>query len=422
MMLIRIQLINSAPAYFIKSLILSLRYVLERKTTDSSNFYSKFNSDGSLASLSSVALHDSIPRPVREYHVIDYQATKQILIPAWAFAWVSRFTSYKCFEMYDQMNENIKNGDFSLMKDLHSLACAIKAYYMDEIINQLKWVRECMGGHGYLSASAVTELIEMASPNSTLEGNFIFLKSIGDIAVMYQQTARDIFKSVGRVMSGKTITGTFAYINDLPNIIGSQFEKESITELSDFIEILKATALLQIVRVGNELRKDESISFDTKWNKLYLHEIIKTSKLHSIYTSAVNWFEGLKQKKMSDKLRQAMLLLWKIYASENIVKFCDQALLDGYINAKQLLGVQEQFLELVEQFRPFLAVMTEPLSVCEGSIDGILSQKDGKTYERIYTESSRSALNSKTVIDSVSDHVKPLSKLLQSFYQPTAKI
>ena len=171
MMLIRIQLINSTPAYFIKALILSFRYLLERVTTDSSNFYSKFDNDGSLKNLSNVELLDPIPRPIREYRVIDYQATKNILIPACAFAWVSRFTSYKCFEMYDKMNDNIRNGDFNMMKDLHSLACAIKAYYMDEIINQLKTVREWMGGHGYLSSASLPELIEMASPNSTLEGN-----------------------------------------------------------------------------------------------------------------------------------------------------------------------------------------------------------------------------------------------------------
>ena len=239
---------------------------------------------------------------------------------------------------------------------------------------------------------------------------------------MYQQTARDIFKSVGRIMSGKTITGTFSYLNDLPNYIDSKFEKEEASELSDFIEILKATTILQIIRVGNELRKDESISFDTRWNKLYLYEIIKTSKLHSIYISAVNCYEGLHEKKMSEKLRHAIELICKIYAWDNIVKFSDQALLDGYINGKILFGIQEKLSDLIEQFRPYLAVMTEPLSVCEGSIDGILSQKDGKTYERIYTESSRSAVNSKTVIDSVADHVKPLSKLLQLHYKPTAKI
>ena len=223
-------------------------------------------------------------------------------------------------------------------------------------------------------------------------------------------------------MKGKQLKGTYAYLNDLSDVMNSRYEKSTITELTDLIEVLKANTILQIIRVGNELRKDETISFDMKWNKLYLHDIIKTAKLHSIYSSAMNWYEGIQQTKMSNKLKETLILLWKIYACDNIVKFGDQTLVDNYLTAKQLLSVQELLSDLLAQFRPYLAVMTEPISLCENSIEGILSQKDNKMYERLYSFSSRSALNKKDILDSFKTSVKPLQKKLSVSKPLFAKI
>ena len=413
MMLIRMQLIEATPGYFTRGLILAMRYLYQRKSFDTSDFYSKFNTDGTLKDTVNIKSRGEIKQSSKQYNIVEYKATQNVLIPACAFAWVSRFTSLKWNEMYDKMMKEVKMNKFSTMKELHSFACAIKAYYMDEIINQLKSLREIMGGHGYLLVSSIAELNEMAGPNSTLEG---------DACVMYQQTARDIFKSIGKIMSGKQLKGTYAYLNDLPNVIGSKNEQKSIFELTDLIEILKAATILQIIRVGNELRKDESISFDYKWNKLYLHDIIKTAKLHSIYSSTINCYEGVQQMKMSDKMKDTILLLWKIYAWDNIVRFWDQALIDNYLTAKQMMDIQGLLHELMDKFKPSLAAMIEPLSLWENSIEGILSQKDDKMYERLYNFSARSALNRKDTLDSFKTSVRPLQRKLNAFKPSFAKI
>ena len=74
--------------------------------------------------------------------------------------------------MYVAMLNEIKNKNkFKIMKDLHSFCSAIKAYYMEEVLSQLKVIRECMGAHGYLNVSEIPEIIDMVAPNVTLEGD-----------------------------------------------------------------------------------------------------------------------------------------------------------------------------------------------------------------------------------------------------------
>lgn len=79
---------------------------------------------------------------------------------------------------------------------------------MPEVLDAMKNCRELCGAHGYLDASNLPHIIEIWSPNVTLEG---------DGYVLYQQTTKDIFKKLGKIMKGKEITGTFEYLNDIMN-------------------------------------------------------------------------------------------------------------------------------------------------------------------------------------------------------------
>jgi len=162
-----------------------------------------------------------------------------------------------------------------------------------------------MGGHGYLHASEVTEILEMVAPNVTLEG---------DSCVMYQQTARDIFKSVGKMTKGKQVKGTYAYLQDIPNYIDTQIENKDFDNVEVLIDILKASTIYQVIDVGNNLRKKDGVSFDEKWNKNNLRDIIKTAMMHSIYITAQNCFESLETMEISPKLKEKLTMLCKIYA------------------------------------------------------------------------------------------------------------
>jgi alkylation response protein AidB-like acyl-CoA dehydrogenase len=311
MMLIRIQLIDSISALLIKPLLIAMRY---------GYFRTQFK---------------SLPNSQDERRIFDYQATQEKLVVCLSVAWVSRFISRKCTKMYEEMLDQIKNKNkFTKMKDLHSLLCALKAYYMEEILQQVYTMRELTGGHGYLSVNEITEILEMISPNVTLEG---------DACVMYQQTAKDIFKSVGKLMTGQKVKGTYEYLQDIGDYMGAKLEDKDIHDLDTLIDILKASTIYQVIKVGNDLRVKDDIPFDTKWNKIHLSEIIKTSMLHAIYLTAAECLKGVESFGISSGLKNNILHLCKIYCTDNIIKHGDMALLNGYITAAQMIEVHVSF-------------------------------------------------------------------------------
>ena len=382
MMLIRVQLLESAPAFMYKSLMIALRYIVNRKQ------------------------FKSIPNSLDERKIIDYQASKTKIASALAFGWASRFTSFKCNDMYDKMVKEIAQNKFKTMKDLHSFGCALKAYYCDEVVNQQKDLRELMGAHGYLNGSEMTDMIEMVGPIVTLEG---------DSCVMYQQTAKDIFKTVGKLLKGGTIKGTYAYLEQMSDYIETECEDLNIENTAELIDVLKAATVNQIVKVGNELRKSEKYSFDEKWNKVYLSEIIKTAKLHSIYSTAAIFLESLSSYEISPNLLKHLQVLCDIYVCENIIKNGDQALMSGYITGSQLLQINERLEKLINEIRPQFVPLVESASLHKKSISGVISQMDGKYSERLYEFASNRKLNQKDMLHGTNDYIKPLHRKLMNF-------
>jgi len=319
MMWIRIQLISATPGFVGKALMVASRYCYLR---------TQFK---------------SLPDPMQERRIIDYQASLTKLVPSCAFTWVSKFFSYTCFEMYEDMQKEIsEKNNFKSMKDLHSILCAIKAYYCEETLKQLKDLRELMGAQGYLQVNEMPEIIEMCSPNVTLEG---------DGCVMHQQTARDIFKSMGKIATGKEVSASYVYLQDFSNYIDETLEGD-VKYLPNLLEILKANVIYQVMIVGEELRKDTGASFDEKWNKIHLSEIVKTSLLHAIFVTAKICLEGLDKHNFSDKLREKLELCCRIYVTESIIRYGDVALLKGFISAKQMFEIKVRIL-IVTSFLHF---------------------------------------------------------------------
>mmetsp|Transcript_3331 Transcript_3331/g.4112 ORF Transcript_3331/g.4112 Transcript_3331/m.4112 type:complete len:93 (-) Transcript_3331:415-693(-) len=92
---------------------------------------------------------------------------------------------------------------------------------------------------------------------------------------MYQQTSKDIFKNLGRIIKGKSAKRDFKYLNDLQSIIGKKHENSDLSDIENLLSIIKASALFQILRTSKLLGGHEEIRYATKWNKLHLLDIVK---------------------------------------------------------------------------------------------------------------------------------------------------
>jgi acyl-CoA oxidase len=138
----------------------------------------------------------SITGSDQERYVIDYQATQAQMIPIVASSYATMFISHYCMSIYDRMNEEIKEENFSTMNDFHVLISCLKAYFMDYDVRALYTLRELQGAHGYSAFGNIGGWIEAWGANVTLEG---------DGYVLYQQTARKLVQKLNDVSKGKVV-------------------------------------------------------------------------------------------------------------------------------------------------------------------------------------------------------------------------
>lgn len=97
MLLIRVTLLRFSDQALFYALFYCLNYTLERKQ------------------------FKTLPNSNEERRLIDYQATQRRLIPIIAFTYANLFGYNRCFQIYQDMQEEIKRDKFGLMKELHSL-------------------------------------------------------------------------------------------------------------------------------------------------------------------------------------------------------------------------------------------------------------------------------------------------------------
>jgi hypothetical protein len=157
------------------------------------------------------------------------------------------------------MQEDIKNDNFSSMRDLHSIVSAFKALQMQESLTGFFKVRECCGAHGYSNFSNIPNIIEVWSPNVTLEG---------DTMVMYQQTAKGFIKTFRLIKDhGKTIKGIYKYLNDYKDYIGAKDHTTSFLTYSSLQQLLKVATVQSIYYVNSLLPEmDDEINYDQAWH------------------------------------------------------------------------------------------------------------------------------------------------------------
>lgn len=163
---------------------------------------------------------------------------------------------------------------------------------MEECNVGLKVLRELCGAHGYWNQAGYDFLIDVKSASVTLEG---------DAYVMFQQTARDIFKNLAKVGDGRIAKRDFSYLNDISKIVNHKLDRPNLEDPLVLLEILKASALFQILRTSKCLSSREEIPYQTKWNKLYLADIVLCAKLHSVYHTALINYEEVQNSKLSSQ-------------------------------------------------------------------------------------------------------------------------
>ena len=376
MLQLRIKLIEYSSGSIFSTLEIAIRYGLFRK---------QFR---------------TLPKSQKERSIFDYQSTQAILMKVMAYSFSCFFVSKYLNEEKDIMIEEIQKGKFQKMKDLHSQVSALKAYYCQGAMDCMAACRECCGAHGYLQYAGFAFFQDTLSPNVTLEG---------DGYVLYQQTARDIFKHLSKLAKGDLIEGEYEYLNEIGFISDIKHEEDTFT-FENLLQIVKVSALNRIMNVGNLLRSKDGLSFDEKWNKKYLYDIVNCAKKHAVFISAKIFLDKLETVPISKGLRENLEILYQIYVTDLILQYGDDALLSGYITSDHMNQIEQLHQDLVRKIAPRALSIVDSTHWNNRLLRSVIASPEDP-YSEIYNYASRANINIKDKLDS-QKYVTQLNKKL----------
>mmetsp|Transcript_17828 Transcript_17828/g.17547 ORF Transcript_17828/g.17547 Transcript_17828/m.17547 type:complete len:485 (-) Transcript_17828:28-1482(-) len=368
MLHVRISLIKHTWRLVISSCCLGIKYTLLRK---------QFR---------------NIPNSNEERRIFDYQATQHQIIPFLSYAYACVFSSKQCQIKYDKMIEEIKDDKFSTMRDLHSIASAFKGLQMQESLTGFFKIRECCGAHGYLNYSNIPNIIELWSPNVTLEGDSI---------VMYLQTAKGFIKTFRLIQNyGKKIKGIYKYMNDYKEYEGASDHESEFKTCSSLLKLLQISTVLSVKKCSDLLPEiDDEISYDVAWSKTYSIELITAATLNAHWLVASMFADELKSLKLSKNLVKVMNKMLCVYLCDVITKLGQELILSGYLRGSQMLQIKSTMSDFITEIRPHAYRLVESFVPHQAILHSAIALNNGDIYSKLYSVSSTSRFNTKSRLD-----------------------
>lgn len=110
-----------------------------------------------------------------EVKILDYQTQQYRILPYIAKTIAFRMAGEELQQAFLNISKDLRQGNASLLPDLHSLSSGLKAVVTFEVQQGIEQCRLACGGHGYSHASGIPELSAFSCGSCTYEGDNIVL-------------------------------------------------------------------------------------------------------------------------------------------------------------------------------------------------------------------------------------------------------
>ena len=190
-------------------------------------------------------------------------------------------------------------------------------------------------------------------------------------------------------------------------------EIKCLHKLSEILRVSLSHQLLYLVR---NLEVHDEHSSDTKWNKIHQVDIAKVARLHAVYLTCLSFIESLPKIKLDKKTVDVMTDVCKVFLTQMVIKFGETALMHGYINSEQMIGIQTYHDELVSSLKPHCMALIECQIIHEAMNQGTaLSDFSDDYATKLYERAAFSPLNHHEKLETIDTDLKPLSAKLTNF-------
>ncbi|XP_070828845.1 peroxisomal acyl-coenzyme A oxidase 1 isoform X2 [Chaetodon trifascialis] len=343
-----------------------------------------------------------------EPQILDYQTQQHKLFPLLATTYAFNFIAQYMNHTYKCINQDINNGDFSQLPELHALSAGLKAFTSWAANTGIEVCRMACGGHGYSCSSALPGIYVEFTPSCTYEG---------ENTVMMLQTARYLVKSYRQAKAGQQLSGMVSYLNEAehrvqPQPVAARPTVVNINDLASLVQVYKLRAAMLVELAAKSIQQElqRRRSQEDAWNHSAI-DLVRASDAHCHYVVVKVFTDKLGE--ISDTaIHSVMSTLALLYALHGIAENSGDFLQAGLLSGPQVLQISVRIKELLSLLRPNAVALVDAFDFHDKKLNSILGRYDGNVYEHMFEWARQSPLNTTEVHESFYKYLKPLRSQL----------
>ncbi|XP_017007924.2 acyl-coenzyme A oxidase 1 [Drosophila takahashii] len=338
----------------------------------------------------------------REPQIIDHVTQQMKLFPEIATSLAYRLSSDYLWNLYDVTIEDIENGRYERLPELHSLSCALKVTCSMDSAAGVERLRLACGGHGYLTSSNMSNLYVNATAACTYEGeNTVLLLQIG----------RFLMKTWRAALSGAPLPPTVRYLSEVQK--NPEFGKwtgswENMVKAMQYAAANKIRVAFK--SLSNRLSRGETEENAANHTGI---EFTQAAELHGrafvfgCFTEAVT---GPKSKTRSAAFNQVLENLLELYLVKETLNQLKYLLMFIELTDTDLTRLQDRLETVLTKLRPDAVAIVDGFDFSDLQLNSTLGSYDGNAYERIFDAALKNPVNQKSVPKSFHEILKPFMK------------
>ncbi|XP_078699304.1 peroxisomal acyl-coenzyme A oxidase 1-like [Branchiostoma floridae x Branchiostoma belcheri] len=360
-----------------------------------------------LASASTIAVRYSCVRRQSEMkpgepepQILDYQTQQYKLFPQLAAAYAFWFAACFMTQQHASITGSMEKGDMSGLAELHALSAGLKSYTTAVMSAGIDVCRMSCGGHGYSHASGLPALFSAGTSLCTAEG---------ENTVMMLQTARYLVKCFVQSQSGKTLSGTVAYLSAVqPSPVSGEKNMSDLgTQVTAFQHRAARMVRHAALQVQSEMQKGKSQ--EDAWNSCSVL-LIKAAQAHVHSFVVRNFAETVQTVEVEESVRAVLTSLCQLYSLYGITEHAGDFLMDGYLTGRDIDAASSLLSAVLAQLRPDAVVLVDAFDLHDKMLHSVLGRYDGRVYEHLYQWAQKSPLNKTEVHESYYKYLQPFLK------------
>lgn len=342
-----------------------------------------------------------------EVQILDYKQQQHRILPLVASAYCFFFTGRKVLHDLQAIERNLVAGVGEMVTktevaDLHASSSCLKSFCSGVTADGIEDLRKACGGHGFLQASGLPELLGTYLQNPTVEG---------DNYMLPQQTVRVLLKIPQAVMSGdeemmKAYEKCDSYylVQKISKIMEggdsqcSAIEKDTFLDLNVLLEAFKhrtARMLIATAECMQENISEKGMSQQEAWNE-GLVQFARVSRAHAMYLVLHNVCVFLNEEahltlgSAEVAVLKDLAILFALWWME---KDLGDFLEDGYLSGEQSSWVRKLVLTMMSKIRPEAVALVDAWDYSDFRLKSALGRFDGIVYPAIMESTSKDPLN-----------------------------